>query len=31
VCSGELTSGSTLVAVMQATMMTVRGREGMTD
>ncbi len=31
VCSGELTTDDTVVAVMQATMMTVRGRDGMVD
>ena len=31
VCGGELTNGSTVVAVMQATMMAVRDRAGMTD
>ena len=31
VCGGELTNGEATVAVMQATMMAGRGREGMTD
>jgi uncharacterized protein (TIGR00369 family) len=31
VCTGELTNGAAVVAVMQATMMAVRGREGMAD
>jgi uncharacterized protein (TIGR00369 family) len=31
VCGGELTAGETVVAVMQATMMAVRDRAGMTD
>ena len=31
VCAGELTNGDATVAVMQATMMAVRGRDGMTD
>ena len=31
VCAGELTAGAGVVAVMQATMMAVRDRPGMTD